>query len=135
MIFNNQVFARFSFNVFAVQTSRYIGLHKPKPRSTFSGYFHLSSCSLILYMHGLSIVHIAFLFVQAQQQYMYISTCTLFKPNEMIAKYFSCHFGDVSLRYNCKERFSMNSLFASNITYSFQIFALTLFLVIHTEFA
>ena len=29
----------------------------------------------------------------------------------------------------------MNSLFASNITYSFQIFALTLFLVIHTEFA
>ena len=35
----------------------------------------------------------------------------------------------------CKERFSMNSLFASNIIYSFQIFALTLFLVIHTEFA
>ena len=35
----------------------------------------------------------------------------------------------------CKERFSMNSLFASNITYSFQIFVLTLFLVIHTEFA
>ena len=29
----------------------------------------------------------------------------------------------------------MNSLFASNITYSFQIFALTLLLVIHTEFA
>ena len=35
----------------------------------------------------------------------------------------------------CKERFSMNSLFASNIIYSFQIFVLTLFLVIHTEFA
>ena len=35
----------------------------------------------------------------------------------------------------CKERFSMNSLFASNFIYSFQIFALTLFLVIHTEFA
>ena len=35
----------------------------------------------------------------------------------------------------CKERFSMNSLFRSNIIYSFQIFALTLFLVIHTEFA
>ena len=34
----------------------------------------------------------------------------------------------------CKERFSMNSLFVSNIIYSFQIFALTLFLVIHTEF-
>ena len=34
----------------------------------------------------------------------------------------------------CKERFSMNSLFASNIICSFQIFALTLFLVIHTEF-
>ena len=31
----------------------------------------------------------------------------------------------------CKERFSMNSLFASNIIYNFQIFALTLFLVIH----
>ena len=29
----------------------------------------------------------------------------------------------------------MNSLFASNFIYSFQIFALTLFLVIHTEFA
>ena len=29
----------------------------------------------------------------------------------------------------------MNSLFASNFTYRFQIFALTLFLVIHTEFA
>ena len=36
---------------------------------------------------------------------------------------------------NCKERFAMNSLFASNIIYSFHIFALTLFLVIHTEFA
>ena len=35
----------------------------------------------------------------------------------------------------CKERFSINSLFASNIIYSFQIFVLTLFLVIHTEFA
>ena len=35
----------------------------------------------------------------------------------------------------CKERFSMNYLFGSNIIYSFQIFALTLFLVIHTEFA
>ena len=35
----------------------------------------------------------------------------------------------------CKEIFSMNSLFGSNIIYSFQIFALTLFLVIHTEFA
>ena len=34
----------------------------------------------------------------------------------------------------CKERFSMNSLFVSNIIYSFQIFAWTLFLVIHTEF-
>ena len=33
-----------------------------------------------------------------------------------------------------KERFSMNSLFASNIICSFQIFASTLFLVIHTEF-
>ena len=39
------------------------------------------------------------------------------------------------LRGLCKERFSMNSLFASNIIYSFQIFALKLFLVIHTEFA
>ena len=29
----------------------------------------------------------------------------------------------------------MNSLFASSIMYSFQIFVLTLFLVIHTEFA
>ena len=29
----------------------------------------------------------------------------------------------------------MNSLFASNFMYRFQIFALTLFLVIHTEFA
>ena len=29
----------------------------------------------------------------------------------------------------------MNSLFASNFIYSFQIFALKLFLVIHTEFA
>ena len=29
----------------------------------------------------------------------------------------------------------MNSLFASNFIYSFKIFALTLFLVIHTEFA
>ena len=29
----------------------------------------------------------------------------------------------------------MDSLFASNIIYSFQIFALTMFLVIHTEFA
>ena len=38
-------------------------------------------------------------------------------------------------REECKERFSMNSLFASNITYSFQIFALTLFLVIYNEFA
>ena len=37
--------------------------------------------------------------------------------------------------YFCKERFSMNSLFASNFMYRFQIFALTLFLVIHTEFA
>ena len=27
----------------------------------------------------------------------------------------------------------MNSFFASNVIYSFQIFALTLFLVIHTE--
>ena len=35
----------------------------------------------------------------------------------------------------CKERFSMNFLFASNFIYSFQIFALTLFLVIQTEFA
>ena len=35
----------------------------------------------------------------------------------------------------CKERFPMNSLFASNIIYSFQIFAWTLFLVIPTEFA
>ena len=35
----------------------------------------------------------------------------------------------------CKERFSMNSLFASNFIYSFQIFVLTLFFVIHTEFA
>ena len=39
------------------------------------------------------------------------------------------------LRCRYKERFSMNSLFASNFIYSFQIFALTLFLVIHTEFA
>ena len=29
----------------------------------------------------------------------------------------------------------MNSLFASNFIYSFQIFALMFFLVIHTEFA
>ena len=36
----------------------------------------------------------------------------------------------------CKERFSMNSLFASNFMYSYQIFALMFFLVIHTtEFA
>ena len=35
----------------------------------------------------------------------------------------------------CKERFCMNSLFGSNIIYSFQIFALMLFLVIHAEFA
>ena len=41
----------------------------------------------------------------------------------------------LSFSSKCKERFSMNSLFASNIIYSFQIFALTLFLVIHTEFA
>ena len=39
------------------------------------------------------------------------------------------------LRRRYKERFSMNSLFASNLIYSFQMFALTLFLVIHTEFA
>ena len=39
------------------------------------------------------------------------------------------------LRCPYKERFSMNSLFASNFIYSFQIFALTVFLVIHTEFA
>ena len=35
----------------------------------------------------------------------------------------------------CKERFSVNSSFVSNFIYSFQIFALTLFLVIHTESA
>ena len=29
----------------------------------------------------------------------------------------------------------MNFLFAASVIYSFQIFALTLFLVIHTEFA
>ena len=37
--------------------------------------------------------------------------------------------------WQLQERFSMNSLFASNFIYSFQIFALTLFSVIHTEFA
>ena len=35
--------------------------------------------------------------------------------------------------YIFKEWFSINSFFASNVIYSFQIFALTLFLVIHTE--
>ena len=34
----------------------------------------------------------------------------------------------------CKQIFSMNSLFASNFIYSFQIFALMLFLVINIEF-
>ena len=47
MFFNNQVFAHLSFNVFAVQRSQYTGLHKPKPRSAFSGYFYLSPCSLV----------------------------------------------------------------------------------------
>ena len=41
----------------------------------------------------------------------------------------------ICLATYCKERFSMNSLFASSFIYSFQISALTLFLVIHTEFA
>ena len=40
-----------------------------------------------------------------------------------------------SIRRLCKERFSRNSLFASNFMYSFQIFALTLFLAIPTEFS
>ena len=44
-------FALLSSNGFTVQTSWYMGMHKPKPRSTFSGYFYLSSCSLILYMY------------------------------------------------------------------------------------
>ena len=60
--------ARLSFNVFDVQPSRYMGLNKPKPRCTFSGYFYLSYCFLILYMYWISIVLIARLFVQAQQQ-------------------------------------------------------------------
>ena len=47
VFFNNQVFAHLSFNVFAVQGSQYTGLHKPKPRSAFSGYFYLSHCSLV----------------------------------------------------------------------------------------
>ena len=50
----------------------------------------------------------------------------------------STHFDVISMadknRPWCKERFSMNSLFASNFIYSFPIFALTLFLVIRTEF-
>ena len=37
--------------------------------------------------------------------------------------------------WQLQEIFFMTSLFASNFIYSFQIFALTLFLVIHTEFA
>ena len=51
VFFNNHVFAHLSSNGFTVQTSWYMGMHKPKPHSTFSGYFYLSSWSLILYMY------------------------------------------------------------------------------------
>ena len=51
--------------------------------------------------------------------------------NRLLRRLWHMGSGEVS----CKERFSMNFLFASSVIYSFQIFALTLFLVIHTEFA
>ena len=56
-------------------------------------------------------------------------------PGNIILKSITSNYRKVPKVTTCKERFSMNSLFASNIIYSFQIFALTLFLVIHTEFA
>ena len=71
MFFNNHVFAHLSSNGFTVQTSWYMGMHKPKPCSTFSGYFYLSSCSMILYMYWLSTVHIVCLCKHSSKLHMY----------------------------------------------------------------
>ena len=98
MVFNNQVLACLFFNVFAFQTSRDIGLYKPKPRGRFSGYSYSSSCSLILNMYWLSIVRIACLCKHSSK----FHTCTLYKPNQMIATYITRHFCDTSFRYIVK---------------------------------
>ena len=72
MFFTNQVFACLSFNIFSVQTSRYIGLHKPKPRNIFSDYFYLSSCSLIFALNFFISVNFCFSFVSNSLAYITI---------------------------------------------------------------
>ena len=72
----------FNKHLFAVQTSPYIGLHKPKPRSTFSGYFYLSSCSLFFHVLTKHFTHRMFVCASIATNF---TVCTLYKPNEMIA--------------------------------------------------
>ena len=97
MFFNNHVFAHLSSNGFAIQTSWYMGMHKPKPCSTLFFWLFLFILLLPDFVHVLTKHCAHCVFVQAQQQITHVH-CTSLQNDCYI-----CHFCNMSFRYiNCK---------------------------------